>query len=208
MGRHTKFMEENFEAQAGSPDGFEPGPQVEPSLDPVRPAGGRLRWIGRAPLLPVVAGILAIGVVGTAMSTSQISLNFAGTTPTQCAASACDTPQDPGRGTPRANRGTTRASVVTVVFTTVARSAGTFRGTAKISNHGAKILKGKVLVFRIPGARVLSVLSGGTLITGGQLAYVRTGSIAPGQTVRVVFSAKGPIGTPAGCSFNGAVCGS
>ncbi|HXA63488.1 MAG TPA: hypothetical protein VNW94_30455 [Streptosporangiaceae bacterium] len=208
MGRHNRFMEENFEAQAGSSDGFEPGPQVEPSLDPVRPAGGRLRWIGRAPLLPLVAGVLAIGVVGTAMSTSQISLNFAGTTPPQCAASTCDTPLDQGRGTPQASRGTTRARVVTVVFTTVARSAGTFRGTAKISNHGAKILKGKVLVFRIPGARVLSVLSGGTLITGGQLAYVRIGSIAPGQTVRVVFSAKGLIGTPAGCNFNGAVCGS
>src|SRR5437879_1135266 len=104
MGAHNKFMEENFEARAGSPDGFEPGPQVEPSLDPVRPW---LRWIGRAPLLPVVAGVLAIGAVGTAMNTSQISLNFAGTTPTQCAASTCDTPQDPGRGTPRASRGTT-----------------------------------------------------------------------------------------------------
>src|SRR3954471_6676735 len=60
MGRHTKNVED------GVPE--DDGPH-------------RRRRVGKVPLLPAVTGVVAIGAVVSAISTQQISLNFAGGTP-------------------------------------------------------------------------------------------------------------------------------
>src|SRR3954471_13955661 len=103
MGRHTKNVED------GVPE--DDGPH-------------RRRRVGKVPLLPAVSGVVAIGAVVSAISTQQISLNFAGGAPppglraqpqssdsAQPDARARDDASPAGRKAGRASRGTARAAV-------------------------------------------------------------------------------------------------
>ncbi|WP_345443808.1 cellulose binding domain-containing protein [Actinoallomurus vinaceus] len=170
------------------------------------------------PLLPTVAGVLAIGAIVSAVSTQQISLNFAGGTPSGGASpivTVSGPPDQPGGHTTgnesesgRVSRGAARSGVVVTVRTTAASARG-FQGEATIVNHGTTTVKGWTLVLRYAQARI-SAVSGGRAVRTGTVLIVRNlatrPSIAPGRTVRVRFTATGTATTPSGCTFNGKTC--
>ena len=201
MGRHTRKPED--------------GARVDPGDD--RP--GRNRRIGKMPLLPTVAGVLALGAIVSAFSTQQISLNFAGGTPSGGASpivTVSGPPDQPGGHTAgnessqsgRASRGAARSDVVVTVRTTAASARG-FQGEATIVNRGTTAVKSWTLVLRYAQARI-SAVSGGRAVHTGTVLIVRNPatrpSIAPGRTVRVRFTATGTATSPSGCTFNGKAC--
>jgi hypothetical protein len=197
MGRHTRKPED--------------GARVDPGDD--RP--GRSWRIGKMPLLPTVVGVLALGAIVSAFSTQQISLNFAGGTPSGGASPIVTVSGPPGQprghttgNDGRVSRGTARSGVV-VTVRTISASARGFQGEATIVNHGTTTVKSWTLVLRYAQARI-SAVSGGRAVRTGAVLVVRNPatrpSIAPGRTVRVRFTATGTATTPAGCSFNGKAC--
>lgn len=191
MGRHTKLMEDLRGVKA--------------SVEESKKNGG-LRWVGRVPLLPMLALVVAIALVGYAWTTKQISLNFAGAAPSQA-----KTPSDQSRTTgARASRGTSRQNVVAVSFRVTSATPGGFRGTATLANHGAKPVKGWTLVFRIPKAKMIGA-SGAVLLksagaVGSSATFRSTSVIAPGKTVRLVFTGTGQFSAPSGCRLVGVLC--
>lgn len=194
MGRHTKLEDDLAD-------------DVVTDLPDQPEEGGRLGWVTRMPLLPLIAGIGAVSVVVAAWSTSQISLNFAGGPPVQPQTEAQN-----GAGAQRPSGGdrSSKASrTVTVAFRATSRSTTGFRAVATITNHGNKPINGWTLMFRIPNARVLGA-SNVVLVKGGSTAMLRNLSrepeIAPGHFVRLTFTARGAASTPSACSFNGVVC--
>lgn len=193
MGRHTRKPEHGEVADE----------------DDVRP--GRDRWLGKVPLLPAVTGVLAIGAIVSAVSTKQISLNFAGGTPPSVPPMSGSVPSHGGgnaltRG--RASRGMTR-SPVTVTFRRTLVGAAGFHGEVTLVNRGDTTVTGWRLAFRYAGTRVTSV-SGAVLAHAGITTVVHNlpgrASIAPGQVVRVTFIARGTARTPYLCLFNGRTC--
>ncbi|MCW2897979.1 MAG: cellulose-binding family [Streptosporangiaceae bacterium] len=162
-----------------------------------------LSWVTKVPLLPTIAGLGAIGVVAAAWSTSQISLNFAGGSP-----SRAEQPQSQRGSGDRMSR-SDRAKAVTVAFRENTRVTTGFSGTATIVNHGTQPIKDWTLVFRIPNASVLSVWNA-VLVKRGSVATVQSSPkarpIAPGQSVRVLFAASGAASRPSTCRFNGVPC--
>jgi hypothetical protein len=196
MGRHTKLMEDLMGADA-------------PVEQPQKSRG--LRWVGRAPLLPMLALLVAIALVGYAWTTKQISLNFAGAAPPQankCDAVPCDTSADQGRATgARAGRGAGRKSTVAVTVRLTSRTTGGFQGTATLVNRGAKPVKGWTLAFRMPKAKMVGVSGAVLLKSSGSLATFRgTSVIAPGRTVRLVFTGTGQFSAPSSCRLADARC--
>ncbi|GLY84146.1 hypothetical protein Airi02_020750 [Actinoallomurus iriomotensis] len=208
MGRHTKDVEDDV------PE--EDGPHRH----------GR---VGKVPLLPAVTGVVAIGAIVSAISTQQISLNFAGGPPppgdqsTQPQVS--DSPSPLGRsrrtardgdsslipragGSPRASRGSGRRTV-TVAYRTLTTGATGFRGQVTITNHASAPVKGWTLILRYPQAQILSawdvkvVRRGNTLVADNPAGHPY---IAPGKSVKVSFVATGAAARPSGCSFNGSSC--
>jgi cellulose binding protein with CBM2 domain len=199
MGRHTK-LEDYLADDVVAEDPAAPPPTGE---------DGRVGWVTKLPLLPVIAGIGAVGVVVAAWSTSQISLNFAGGSPAQPLTEARNgaTAQQ-GIADGRTSR-SNRTSTVTIAFRATSRSATGFKAVATITNHGTRPIDGWTLVFRIPNARVLTA-SNVMLVRGGSVATIRSldtaPEIAPGRAFRVSFTARGAASTPSACSFNGVVC--
>jgi cellulose binding protein with CBM2 domain len=199
MGRHTKLEDDLVDDVVAE----DPAPRLPAD------EAGRLGWVTKVPLLPVIAGIGAVGVVVAAWSTSQISLNFSGGSPAQPLTEARNgaTAQQ-GTADDRTSRAN-RASTVTIAFRATARSATGFKAVATITNHGTRPIDGWTLVFRIPNARVLTA-SNVVFVRGGSVATVRSletaPEIAPGHAVRLAFTARGAASTPSACSFNGVVC--
>jgi Cellulose binding domain len=192
MGRHTKLMEDLMGADA-------------PVEQPQKSRG--MRWIGRIPLLPMLALVVAIALVGYAWTTKQISLNFAGAAPPssgKCDTAPCDTSADQGRSTgARVGRQTT----IALTLRMTGRTAGGFTGVASLVNRGAKPVKGWTLVFRMPKAKVIGVSGAVLLKPIGPTATLRgTSVIAPGKTVHLVFTASGRFSTPSSCRLSGALC--
>ncbi|HZE33113.1 MAG TPA: cellulose binding domain-containing protein [Actinoallomurus sp.] len=205
MGRHTKNVED------GVPE--DDGPH-------------RRRRVGKVPLLPAVTGVVAIGAVVSAISTQQISLNFAGGPPPperQVQPQASDSVRPDGRHgrhtarddsslTPReggrASRGADRAAVTVALRTVETWHAG-FRGQATITNRTARPVKGWTLILRYPQTQILSawdvkiIRKGATLVADNPAAHP---SIPPGASVQVSFTAHGSSSRPAACSFNGKAC--
>lgn len=189
MGRHTKLE----------------GEEAPPEQPPRR---RRLGFVTAMPLLPVLALVVAIGVVAYAVSTQQISLNFGG------GGSPQNLPQadagDGGRGArDRASRGGTRADGVVVAFRATGRLPAGFRGSVVISNRGSRPVNGWLLGFKIPNAQVLSVTDS-VLAKTGAAAWVRNSTAAPiikpGDRVRLTFVAKGAASRPSVCVFNRIRC--
>jgi Cellulose binding domain len=205
MGRHTKNVED------GVPE--DDGPH-------------RRRRVGKVPLLPAVTGVVAIGAVVSAISTQQISLNFAGGPPPpvrqvrpQASGSAHPdgrhgrhTARDDSSLTPRegsrVSRGTDRA-VVTVALRTVETWHEGFRGQATITNRTTGAVTGWTLILRYPRTQIVSasdvkvIRKGATLVADNPAAHP---SIPPGASVQVSFTAHGPSSRPTACSFNGKAC--
>lgn len=208
MGRHTKAFDEE-------PRGF--GPQGYPLAPRPNPPGAegdapkpKLPWLGRVPLLPALAGIVAVGIVATAYGTSNISLNFTGGAPTQpqanpqCGADPCPDPQ--ATDNTQTGRGSDSSSPVTVSFVTTPRTGG-FRGTVTVANNGAKTLKGWTLTFAIPNAQVLSLAGNVVVLKKGATTTIHSGHLlSPGNSAKVTFLARGTAGDPSTCTLDNAPC--
>lgn len=170
-------------------------------------------WIGRVPLMPALAGIVAVGIVATAYGTSNISLNFTGGAPSQpqadpqCSAgTGSDVCPQQTDGNTRASRGSTRPAPYEVDFSTTSRAGG-FRGVVTVANHTAKPLKGWTLTFSIPNAQVLSLSGLVVVVRKGAVTTVKTPRVLQaGSSAKVTFLAKGTAGDPDSCTFNSAPC--
>jgi hypothetical protein len=202
MGRHTKNVEHGAEGE-----------------------GSRGRWgVGKVPLLPAVSGVVAIGAVVSAVSTQQISLNFAGGPPDQRARpKVTDSARPSGRHsrrtarddsslTPREGSRVSRGSgrtAVTVALRTVSRWQAGFQGQATITNRGTRTVNGWTLILRYPQTKIVSawdvkiIRKGETLVADNP---AERPSIAPGRSVLVSFTANGAGVHPVTCSFNGKAC--
>lgn len=158
------------------------------------------------PLLPIVALVIAVGIVSYALSTQQISLNFAGGSPKTTQTDPRDnqiTQRGPGE---RAGRGAGRPDGLLIGFRVDARTPGGFKATATIANKGQRPVTAWALAFKIPNASV-TVVRGATVVRTGQVAFVRgSTAIAPGGTVRIVFAAQGTPSRPSSCVLNKLPC--
>ncbi|MGI5322436.1 cellulose binding domain-containing protein [Actinomadura nitritigenes] len=159
------------------------------------------------PMLPIVALVIAVGVVAYALSTQQISLNFAGGAPKNPVNN--NNPRDstvsqrgPGNRASRASR----PDGLVIAFHVVSRTSTAFRATGTVTNQGQKAISGWALAFRIPNVTVRAV-SGAIVVKTGQLAYVRgrTG-LAPGRSAQFVFTANGTPRKPTYCIMNKLAC--
>ncbi|MFB9839505.1 cellulose binding domain-containing protein [Actinoallomurus acaciae] len=181
------------------------------------------------PLLPAVSGVVAIGAIVSALSTQQISLNFAGGPPPPSgkpakpkvsdSASPLDRSRRTARdgdssllprmsGSPRASRGSGRKTI-SVAYRTLSTGAGGFHGQVTITNHANTSVRGWTLILRYPRAQILSawdvkvVRRGTTLVADNPAGHPY---IAPGKSIKVSFVASGTAARPSGCSFNGSSC--
>ncbi|WP_328593798.1 cellulose binding domain-containing protein [Actinomadura macrotermitis] len=161
------------------------------------------------PLLPIFALVIAVGVVAYAFSTQQISLNFAA----PAHEPQSDGPHEGqmaerGDGT-RASRGTRDAGRLTTAFQVVRRTPTGFTGSVTITNRGTAPVLRWSLAFGFTKATVRS-FSGGATRQTGRRGWVRSLAgappLAPGQSVKVVFTARGTAGAPATCVLNRAPC--
>jgi hypothetical protein len=157
------------------------------------------------PLLPIVALVIAVGIVSYALSTQQISLNFAGGSPRTTQTDPRDnqvSQRGPGE---RASRGG-RPDGLIIAFRVATRTPGGFKATATIANKGRQPVAAWALAFRIPNATVTAV-SGATVVRTGATPVVRgRAAIAPGATVRIVFAARGTASKPSICVLNRLPC--
>lgn len=206
MGRHARLAEREalFEAFEG-PDNNAP---------PV----GKRRWISRIPLLPAVAAVGALGVVLAAYGTQQISLNFSDGDNSRADQAAA--PQRRDAGAPGAQAGesgnagdatgaTGRAGAVTVSFRATSKWAEGFGGSATIVNVSGRTINGWTFAFRLPNARVTSIWEVQVVRFGNPVVVrnpAQSPAIAPGDTVRIGFTARGAAGAPSACTFNGVRC--
>jgi hypothetical protein len=203
MGRHTKDVEDGAEGEGSR----------------------RRRRVGKVPLLPAVSAVVAIGAVVSAVSTQQISLNFAGGPPPDQRAQpqVTDSARPTGRHsrrtarddsslTPRegsrVSRGASRTAV-TVALRTVSRWHAGFQGQATITNRGGGTVNGWTLILRYPKTKITSawdvkiIRKGDTLVADNPAEHP---FIAPGKSVKVSFTADGDGVRPVTCSFNGKAC--
>lgn len=178
------------------------------------------------PLLPAVSGVVAIGAIVSAISTQQISLNFAGGPPPgarQVTPQVTDsvTPESrqsrrtargdsslvPSRGG-RVSRGASRKAV-TVTFRTISSWPVGFQEQVTITNRSAEPVRGWTLVLRYPRTRIVSawnvnVVRRGTTFVARNPA--RSPYIRPGRWVKLSFTAEGVLDRPIACAFNDAPC--
>ncbi|GAA3197085.1 cellulose binding domain-containing protein [Actinocorallia longicatena] len=204
MGRHNKLD--------GGVDWLES--ETDPAGTAVVPAQAararRMAWIGRTPLMPVLAGMAAVGVVAAAFSTQQISLNFSNS-PGDSGCVGCPSAAEataPER--PSAKAVTRVVRVGRWTFRPSAAVAGGFTGSVVVANTGTKPLAAWKLRFRIPNA-VVTGARGATLRTagrkGGDVYFVGGTAIAPGKRVVIRFTARGAWSKPTFCRINGSACG-
>ncbi|WP_067819548.1 cellulose binding domain-containing protein [Actinomadura kijaniata] len=218
MGRHNK-REPDADGGAADHAGYFDGPSPDDPRDRDQaPEGGpdqpRRRGLNLPmPMLPIVAAVAAAGVVTYAYSTKQISLNFGGGGGSHApqAGAPLDSQvsqRNPGR---RTSRGAPRADSerLTVRFQLVTKTARGFTGTATITNRGTAPVARWALAFQIPKAKVRS-LSGGTVVKTGRTGWVRSPAgapaLAPGQSVKITFTAAGRAGGPSACRINKRSC--
>ena len=201
---------------APTPPGFgaDPDPEKPPERPKPRgradPSGGRgwTRFVSvlPLPLLPIVALVIAVGIVSYALSTQQISLNFAGGAPRDTVTNPRDSQVSQRGPGERAGRGAARADGLVVAFRVADRTPGGFKATATIANKGARPVARWALAFTITNAPVTAI-SGASVVRTGDLAFVRGRSaIAPGDTVQIVFTARGTASRPSSCVLNKLPC--
>jgi Cellulose binding domain len=198
MGRHTKLIEgeEALDEEA-----------LDEELPQERSRRNWVRTLVSVPLLPMVALVIAIGVVSYAWGTSQISLNFAGGPPQRQQPQA-DSQDSLIGGQPSGDQVGGRTGVV-IAFRATRRLPDGFAGTVTIANRTGRSVSGWTLGFKFPNAQVLT-LTNAAVVKKGQVTWVRnlstTPSIAPGGSVRMTFTASGTASRPSACKFNKANC--
>ncbi|WP_433467995.1 cellulose binding domain-containing protein [Spirillospora sp. CA-128828] len=188
------------------PDPPDPPEPAKPS--DVSGTGGWSKFVSMLPLplLPIVALVIAVGIVSYALSTQQISLNFAGGSPKTTQTDPRDSQVSQRGPGERASRGAGRPDGLIIAFRVASRTSGGFKATATIANKGRQPVTRWALAFKLPSASVTAV-QGATVVRTGELAFVRGGSaIAPGGTVRIVFAARGTASRPSSCVLNKLPC--
>ncbi|MEV4002217.1 cellulose binding domain-containing protein [Actinomadura sp. NPDC049753] len=191
----------------------EPGgtPGAPESGDSAADDSGKSGWtkivsVLPLPLLPIVALVIAVGIVSYALSTQQISLNFAGGSPKTSQTDPRDnqiTERGPGG---RASRGAGRPDGLVIGFRVASRTPGGFKATATIANKGQRPVSAWALAFKIPNVSVTAV-QGATVVRTGRVPFVRgRTAIAPGGSVRIVFAAQGTPSRPSACVLNRLPC--
>jgi hypothetical protein len=157
------------------------------------------------PLLPIVALVLAVGVVSYALSTQQIALNFAGGAPREPTREQVSQ-RDAGD---ERNGTTKRADGLVVAFRMVSKNSTGFRFTTTIANRGTRPVPAWTMAFRIPDAVIVSA-RGATVVRTGKLGWVRSHpgapALAPGQSVKVSYVARGAAHGPSACKMNSLPC--
>src|SRR4051794_36576842 len=105
-----------------------------PAPAPPPRSGHRMSWIGRTPLMPVLAGIAATGVIVAAFSTRQISLNFAGgeKPPAANCAGCAPAPQATKAAPDRTTGKITVRTPLTIRFKVIPLDGGGFNGVVTI----------------------------------------------------------------------------
>ncbi|MFG2245214.1 cellulose binding domain-containing protein [Spirillospora sp. NPDC048823] len=182
-----------------------------PDLRPRPAASGGRRWLKSlsvlpVPLMPILALVIAVGIVSYALSTQQISLNFAGGAPQNTQTDQRDSQVSQRGPGERASRGAGRSDGLVIAFRVASKAPGGFKATATIANKGPRPVGKWALAFKIPTASVTAV-SGATVVRTGEVPFVRgRAGIAPGETVRIVFAARGTAATPTSCVLNGKPC--
>lgn len=182
-----------------------PAPRTRPT-----PSGGR-RWLRflsvlPVPLMPILALVIAVGIVSYALSTQQISLNFAGGAPQNTQTNQRDSQVSQRGPGERASRGAGRSDGLIIAFRVASKTPGGFKATATIANKGPRPVTEWALAFKIPTASVTAV-SGAAVVRTGEVPLVRgRAGIAPGETVRIVFAARGTAATPSSCVLNSKPC--
>jgi hypothetical protein len=182
-----------------------------PAEDRAKPPRDRsvLKFVSSLPLplMPIVALVIAVGIVSYALSTQQISLNFAGGgAPRDTVTNPRDSQVSQRGPGERAGRGTGRADGLIIAFRVSAETPGGFKATATIANKGTQPVAKWALAFKIPNASVTAI-SGATVVKTGSVAFVRGRSgIAPGDKVRIVFTAQGTASRPSSCILNRLPC--
>jgi hypothetical protein len=215
MGRHTRFLERASWEEAPS----DAAPPVKRT---------RMAWLGRTPLMPILAGIIAVSVIAAAFSTRQISLNFAGVAPAEPGSAACagceplsDRRGDPEARTqapaeespsqdaaPRQSARSASQQPLRVSIRLTEMISGGFTAVAVIRNT-SKTDRNWRLAFRIPNAVVVDV-EGATFKTtkahGGTTWFAGLAPLPAHATVKVRFTANGAWSKPALCKINGKDC--
>jgi hypothetical protein len=191
-----------FEEPREPPDPPERG---DPRAGPGKRSWTKFVSVLPLPLLPIVALVVAVGIVSYALSTQQISLNFAGGSPKTSQTDPRDnqvSQRGPGE---RASRGG-RPDGLIIAFRVASRTSGGFKATATIANKGRQPVSAWALAFKIPNATVTAV-KGATVVRTGTVPFVRgRTAIAPGGTVRFVFAARGTASKPSACVLNKLPC--
>ena len=193
MGRHSRHARTGDE---GAP------PDADPPLPGPRPSGTRRRLPSiPVPLLPIVALVLAVGVVSYALSTQQIALNFAGGAPRE--------PTKEGQVSQRRPGATERPDGLVVAFRLVGKTSDGFRFTTTIANRGNRPVPSWTMSFSIPNATIVAV-RGATAVRTGALGLVRSPAgapaLQPGGKVKVTYLARGVARGPSSCKLNGLTC--
>ncbi|GAA0576588.1 hypothetical protein GCM10009546_43770 [Actinomadura livida] len=196
----------------GAPANPYPAAAPERPPDPLdlEPGGGR-RWLRflsvlPVPLMPILALVVAVGIVSYALSTQQISLNFAGGAPSNTQTDQRDNQITQRGPDERASRGAERSDGLLIAFRVASRTPGGFKATATIANQGPRPVDQWALAFQIPTASVTAV-SGATAVRTGATPFLRGRTvIAPGERVRIVFTARGTAAKPSSCVLNGRPC--
>lgn len=171
----------------------------------------RPRTLGPVPLLPMIGGVMALTAVISALSTRQISLNFAAppAPPQQLSTQSAGPLARSGHQARRDSVGPIGSGTVTVTFTRLSTLPGGFEGQATITNRSTKAVRGWTLEARYDDTEILDVADVIVLRKGATLIVRNPSgrpSIAPGAQVQVPFTAQGSAVVPSSCTFNGEPC--
>ncbi|MDX6739089.1 cellulose binding domain-containing protein [Actinocorallia sp. A-T 12471] len=207
MGRHTKFWDRPVHTT-------EP-----PAPSPAKKV--RMAWIGRTPLMPVLAGVGAIGVITAAFLTQDIALNFAAPPDSarqeSAACAGCEPLradlQTPGTAQAAVPGGESERSVVPpglrATFRLDKTTGSGFAAYVTLRNTDDKAIAAWKVRFRLPNA-VVHGAEGATVQTvaanGGTTVLSGTTPIGAGETLRVRFTGEGAWSNPTGCRVNGLKC--
>lgn len=210
MGRHARLADREalFKAFEDTDE------QIQPATRPTRRR--RFRWVTRVPLMPAVAGVVALGVVLAAYGTQQISLNFSDGNSDgqgsphadQARAPAAKRPDAAAQGN-NASGAPGRTGPVNIAFRTTSTWADGFEGSATIVNVSGRTIHGWKFAFKIPHAQVLSIWEVQVTKLGSPVIVrnsPQSPDLAAGATVRLGFTARGAAGRPSACLFNGVRC--
>lgn len=160
--------------------------------------------------LPVLLLTIVVGIVAYSASTGQISLNFAGGAHEPTEPKDNQVSQRGPGAEARASRNASRNHHLYVAFRAAKTPTG-FRGTATIVNRGTNAVPAWTFAFSIPGVQVVSATApGGVMKQYRPYFWMRSAPgaapIAPGQSVKISYVARGPVHGPTFCKLNYRTC--